>query len=330
MAFIDLVHYDAPYFLLRITMTATDLGLTHELLTDLFPQPQSPDEWEQYLLSDEQLRQYKEKGYVHGVRLLNDRQVDALRTQLSEMVQPEHEGHQFFYEYHSNESSNENSTLFHALGAWRVRPAYHDILWNPAFQMAAYQLIGAGCRLFHDQLFSKPAQHGGVIAWHQDYSYWTWTTPMSHLTCWMALDDADTENGCMYYIPGSHKWGLLDKIDLGGDMEGIRKLLTPEQIEDFDKKIPIEVKKGFASFHHPLLMHGSYENRSDRSRRATLINVFAEGVISNQEGDTQPGSDNYPQIPPGEKMQGDYYPLLVNPEKNFGSFVESIHTLNDV
>ena len=130
----------------------TDLGLNKSLLTELFPQPRNTEEWLQYALSEEQVRQFKEHGYLHKVRLLNERQLDALRDQLAEMVDPEHDGREFFYEYHTNESENADNVLFHALGAWRVRPAFHDILWNPAFLMAAYQLLDKGFRLFHDQL----------------------------------------------------------------------------------------------------------------------------------------------------------------------------------
>ena len=147
---------------------ATDLGTDHSALTELFPQPATPEGWEQYMLSEGQLRQFQEKGYLHGVRLLNTDQIAALRDELAEMVQPDHEGREFFYEYHSNESEAEETTLFHALGAWRVRPTFHDSLWNPAFAMAAYQLLGKGVRMFHDQLFSKPAHHGGVVAYAND------------------------------------------------------------------------------------------------------------------------------------------------------------------
>ncbi len=308
----------------------TDLGLDKEFLTELFPRPRGAEEWLQHALSQEQVLHFKEQGYLHGVRLLNEEQLDALRDQLAEMVDPEHQGREHFYEYHSNESENPNNVLFHALGAWRVRPAYHDVLWNPAFLMAAYQLLGAPFRLFHDQLFSKPAKHGSVVAWHQDFSYWTWTTPMAHLTCWMGLDDADVENGCLYYIPRSHHWGLLEKTGLAGDMDAVREILTPEQLADFDNKAPAEMKAGEATFHHPLLMHGSYENRSERSRRATLINVFADGVISNLEGADSPKGDNYPKIPKGDKMGGPYYPLLLDPKKSFAGFADSIPTVDDV
>ena len=309
---------------------AHDLGLTANLLTDLFPQPQTPEEWEPYRLSVEQIKHFKENGFIHGIPLLTETQIEALREQLAQMVDPDHDGREFFYEYHSNESGDAETVLFHALGAWRVRPAFHDILWNPAFLMAAYQLLGKGFHLFHDQLFSKPANHGSVVAWHQDYSYWTWTTPMAHLTCWMGLDNVDTENGCMYYVPGSHKWGLVDKLDLAGDMDAVRGLLTPEQIADFERKTPIEMKAGEASFHHPLLMHGSYENRSGRQRRATLINVFADGVISNREDDSpdSPGTDNYPKVPKGQPMDGTYYPLLFNPEKHLKNHIDSTPSID--
>jgi len=196
--------------------------------------------------------------------------------------------------------------------------------------LPAYQLLGKRFRLFHDQLFSKPAQHGGVVAWHQDFSYWTWTKPMSHLTCWIGLDDATEENGCMHYIPGSHRWGLLKKTGLAGDMESVREVLTPEQIEDFESKCPIVLKKGEATFHHPLMMHGSYKNRSDQQRRATVINVLADGVTSNFEGEDSPGTTNFPMLPKGQKMEGDFYPVLFDPVEHLDNLIESIPTIDNL
>lgn len=297
-----------------------DLGTIGQPIGNLFPQPATPAAWAQHALNAEQVRHYREFGYVKPVRVFDDRQVDALLQEFDRVVHPDNPGNEFFYEYNSNESASPNLVLFHALGAWRVMPNLHDVLWCPAFRMPAYQLLGTPYRLFHDQLFCKPAGHGGVVNWHQDYSYWTWTTPMSHLTCWIALDDVTIENGCMYFVPKSHTWGLLPRTALSGNMDTVRDLLSPDQNRAFDSRVPVELKRGEASFHHPLLMHGSYENRSQRPRRATLINVFSDGVISNREDNSPnaPGADNYPRVPKGAKMGGTYYPLLFDPVRELG------------
>ena len=283
-----------------------DLAGVHKLAGQLFEWPSSENDWDQYRLSDEQVAFFKENGYLSHVKLLDSSQVASLRKELEEITDPNHPGHHLFYEFHSNESADPSKVLFHALGAWRVTPGFHDVLWNPAFVMAASQLLGGSVRFWHDQLFCKPAKHGGVVAWHQDYSYWTRTKPMEHLTCWVGLDDADKENGCLYYVPGSHRWGLLDKPDLAGDMNGLDQYLTEEQKAQFNP-IPIEMKMGYATFHHPLLVHGSYENKTDRQRRAYVTNVFKDGTKSDA---STPLLDGVDVIPQGQKMEGKFFPLL--------------------
>ena len=309
--------------------SARDYGLSPEPVTKLFARPVTAADWAAYRLSADQVRQFRDHGYVSGIRLLDDDQVEVLRAELTEMTQPYHPGREHFYEYHSDESAAADTVLFHALGAWRVRPAFHDLLWNPAFLVPAYQLLGSSFRFFHDQLFSKPARHGGVVAWHQDYSYWTWTAPMAHLTCWIGLDDVDETNGCLHYIPGSHRWGLVEKTALAGDMEAVRERLAPEQRADFDRRQPVVLRRGEASFHHPLLMHGSYANRSERPRRATVINLLADGVRSNMDSANRPGADNYPAVPAGEPMGGPYYPLLFDPAVLAG-LAEPLPTIDTV
>src|SRR5947209_984461 len=220
--------------------------------------PRSADHPERFRLTGEQVSFFQENGFLAGVRVLTEEQIEALRASLERLADPHHPGHSLFYEFHSNESSDPATVLFHALGAWRIEEPFHDILWNAAFVAPASQLLGGPVRFWHDQLFCKPAHHGGVVAWHQDYSYWTRTEPLAHLTCWMALDESTTENGCLYYVPGSHRWNLLPVTGLTGDMDEIRTVLTDEQKEQFHP-VPIQLKPGECSFHHALTVHGSYE-----------------------------------------------------------------------
>ena len=260
-----------------------------------------------FRLSEDQVQHFHEFGYVSGVRILNDEQIEILREDLAAFFEPQHEGRELWHEYHSNESADPDRVLFHALGAWRIAESFHDLLWHPGFVRRAEQLLDGPVRFWHDQLFCKPARHGGIVAWHQDYSYWTRTRPMSHLTCWIGLDEATRDNGCLQYIPGSHKWDLLPITGLAGDMNAIEEVLTAEQWTQFQNPVAIELKVGEASFHHPLMVHGSRENSTDQPRRATVINAFREGVCSETD---QPLLDGVPIVPPGEKLDGQFFPLL--------------------
>ena len=289
-------------------MTA-DLSHHHQPLTQLFETPQHVDNWNQYRLSNDQLEFFQANGYLSGIRVLHDEQVDVLRRELAELINPNYPGHHLFYEFHSNESADPSTVLFHALGAWRISPAFHDLLWNPAFLMPSSQMLGGAVRFWHDQLFVKPPHHGGVVAWHQDYSYWTRTQPMAHLSCWIGLDDSTIENGCVHYVPGSHRWNLLPVTGLAHDMKSIESVLTDEQRAEF-KAVAIELKTGECSFHHPLMVHGSYENQSDRPRRGAVINVFRDGVRS---ASNDPLLEGIPPITVGKKIDGQFFPLLFDP-----------------
>ena len=286
-----------------------DLSTHHQPIGDLFKSPESVADWDRFRLSFEQVEFYKSNGYLAGIRLLTEDQREGLRAELSQLLDPSHPARHLFYEYNSNESSDPSRTLFHALGAWRVAVSFHDLLWNPAFLMPASQLLEGAVRFWHDQIFYKPALHGGVVAWHQDYSYWTRTRPMAHLSCWIGLDDSTRENGCVHYVPGSHTWNLLPVTGLADDMNAIQPVLSDEQKDRF-KPVAIELKKGEASFHHPLMIHGSFENKTNRPRRATVINVFHDGVVSDSD---EPPLEGVPAIPVGEKMQGQFFPLLFDP-----------------
>mgnify|MGYP002624500313 CR=1 FL=1 len=264
-----------------------DLSQQHRLIGDLFHWPESPEEWEPYWLGDDQLAFYETNGYVAGIPILTEEQCDALCEELEPLFDPTHPGNSLFHEYHSNESDSPDTVLFHALGAWRVTPGFHDILWNPAFLAPASQL------------------------WHQDYSYWTRTKPLGHLTCWIGLDPSTKDNGAVHYIPGSHRWDLLPITGLAGDMQAINEVLTPEQRATFEKPAVVELKRGHCSFHHPLMIHGSFENRTTGPRRATVINAMRDGVHSDSP---EPLLQGVPPVQPGEKVDGQFFPLLFDPK----------------
>ena len=288
----------------------SDLSEHHKAVSKLFNRPSRVEDCDQYRLTRDQIEFFHKNGYLAGIRVLDDEQIAVLRDELAELIDPNHPAHDLFYEFHSNESTDPLTVLFHALGAWRIKPGFHDLLSNPAVLMAASQLLGGAVRFWHDQLFCKPAHHGGVVGWHQDYSYWTRTQPMAHLSCWIGLDDSTRDNGCVHYVPGSHRWNLLPVTGLANDMNAIKGVLTIDQKAQF-KPVAIELKAGECSFHHPLMVHGSYENRSDHPRRGAVINVLRNGVRS---ASNEPLLQGVPPIAAGEKIEGQFFPLLFDPK----------------
>ena len=229
-------------------------------------------------------------------------------TSLNDAHRLSHPGLHLFHEFHSNQTGDPNNVLSHMLGHWRISPLFHDLPFHPALTVASAQLAVAFFQpipsspslnpttptplvplcFWHDQLFAKPPHFGGNVAWHQDYSYWTRTVPCNHITVHIALDDQTLENGSLHFIPGSHRWSRVAWNELSGeeerlplpvtdfnfaDMEGIQGVLTEEERRRF-RPVPGLLKKGEMSIHHPFTVHGSYPNRSDKPRRAAVVNYF--------------------------------------------------------
>jgi ectoine hydroxylase-related dioxygenase (phytanoyl-CoA dioxygenase family) len=280
-----------------------DLSLRH---APILGSVDSPSDSARYRLTPEERSRFERDGFLAGIPVLDEPQVDFLRSELEPLLDPDHPGVHLFYERHSNESREPGRVVFHALGAWRISAAFHDLLWNPAILVPAGQLLGGRVRFWHDQLFVKPPYLGGVVSWHQDYSYWTRTEPMAHVTCWIPLDDVDEENGCPQYVPGSHRWRLLPVTGLTGDMDAIHDVLEPEELREFHP-VPAVLRRGVASFHHPLTVHGSFQNRSARPRRGIALNFCLDGTRSASD---EPLLRGVPPIPRGQPLSGRFFPLL--------------------
>ncbi|CAL4062530.1 unnamed protein product [Meganyctiphanes norvegica] len=295
-----------------------DYSTVHEPLGELFEPIKDKSKWSSHLLSNDQVEAFWRDGYLLNVPLLSHQDCDRILDDYNYFTgEKQHPGMDMMYEYWSNQSGDPNNVLMHALGHWRLTKLFHDLAFLPNVVVAASQLLRQNeqraVRFWHDQMFAKPPHHGGCVAWHQDYSYWTRTRPMQHLTVHIALDDQKEENGVLQYIPGSHRWtrngNPLPVTDFNfKDMESIKTILTEEEKKQF-KPISSNLKKGQASFHHALAVHGSYGNKSNVPRRATVLNYFADGTISDTEEDLLNGI----KIPKGEKMAGQFFPLVFDP-----------------
>lgn len=121
-------------------------------------------------------------------------------------------------------------------------------------------LLGPDLKLYQDQLFMKPPRIGSRQRYHQDAPLGFYIDPPDMVTCWAALDDATIENGCLWMLPGTHQFGVIDKTK----WEEYEALSLAGQLP---AERPIELKAGSCSFHHGLILHCSRLNLSDKRRR---------------------------------------------------------------
>jgi hypothetical protein len=129
------------------------------------------------------------------------------------------------------------------------------------------QLIGPDIILWGSALFAKPGGDGMEVPWHQDGHYWP-IRPLAAITVWIAIDDSTTENGCMRYIPGSHRTGVLSHhLDERRDVV-FNQAIHGELFDETKAKDDV-LMAGQLSLHDLFLIHGSRPNRSTK-RRAGL------------------------------------------------------------
>lgn len=138
-------------------------------------------------------------------------------------------------------------------------------------------LLGAPPLLSGDQVFMKPPHFGSAKPYHQDNFYFQ-CTPGDHvITAWIALDDVDEENGCLRYIDGSHKIGILPHEPVPGEPYN---LVPPAELVDLSKESLAPVGKGGVVFHHSQTLHTSHRNSSDRWRRGYATHWVTSDVTS--------------------------------------------------
>lgn len=140
----------------------------------------------------------------------------------------------------------------------------YDVLFreyarHPKILDVVQSLLGPNLKIYVDQTLCKPPRVGSAKPPHQDSAYWTTIDPPDLVICWMALDDATEDNGCMRFIPGSHKLGIIEHKRL----EDFR---VEDEKVDYQSEVSVPLKAGGCSFHHSLALHRTDANHSDRRR----------------------------------------------------------------
>ena len=235
------------------------------------------------MLSQDQVAEFNRNGCLVGGQVISQNEVQELRDELDRVIG---KGQSGFAPGEpqpvqiSNLSRDKDQPVWQIVNIWEASPAFERLLYHPRITKALSQLTGKpDIFIWHDQIQYKPAHHGGINNWHQDAPYWPVLKPATPVTAWLALDDVDEENGCMWMVPGSHKWGNHIKYLENNPLEKFHELgndFTPPTDAEVKvvKRTVWPVKMGHVSFHHSMTWHGSGKNVSDRPRRAIALHYM--------------------------------------------------------
>lgn len=146
---------------------------------------------------------------------------------------------------------------------------FMEVARHPLILDRVSQLIGPDIVLWITRILCKPAVSGREVPWHQDGEYWP-MRPLATCSVWVAIDPVSTVNGCMRFIPGSHKRQELYRHHVSARENLVLNLELDQDQFDEAAAYNVELQPGQMSFHDVRLIHGSLANASGQ-RRAALI-----------------------------------------------------------
>ncbi len=201
-------------------------------------------------LSDEQIQFFNEKGYIKGFEIFNKEDADENRKNFDRIL----------------EKFLNTGKGSYAIDRYQDRiKEIWDLANNSKIVSYVTDLLGSNVVCWATHYFCKLPGDDKGVAWHQDCTYWP-VTPSKTITVWLAIDDADIENGCMQFIPGSHVHGLIEPRKSIESEKNVLSLTVDDPEKYGEQPVDVELKAGRISVHSDLLLHGSLPNKSDRRR----------------------------------------------------------------
>jgi len=212
-------------------------------------------------LTREQIATFNRDGFLKGVHIFNQDEIANHRRHFDDLLERV---------VAAGGDSYSIST------AHLKYPQVYDLLAHPRIVAVVKDLLGEDVIGWGSHYFCKMPRDGKRVSWHQDASYWP-LTPSKTVTVWLAIDDADVENACMRFIPGSHLYGHLTWRLSEADEDNVLNQSVSD-VERFGAPVDDVLRAGEISIHSDLTLHGSEANDSDRRRCGLTLRYCAAEV----------------------------------------------------
>ncbi len=253
-------------------------------------------------IGDEQVEFFQEHGYLQLSAFFSKQEMSELREALDKTVAEKRArilgG--------GRETDDDYNRVFNQMvNLWVDYEVVRKYTFDVRLAEAARKV--SRCRrlaIYHDHGLIKPGgERSKETNWHQDAPYW----PMEQvgaLSAWIAVDDVTVDNGCMQFIPGSHKHGRLAPVALGTEGASVLKEIEGTAPEP----VVMEMEAGGVTLHHGCTFHYATPNRTSSPRRALAIIYIPEYVHYNGRWDA--GGDQ--TLKPGAPFGGPLHPILAS------------------
>jgi ectoine hydroxylase-related dioxygenase (phytanoyl-CoA dioxygenase family) len=212
-------------------------------------------------LTANQVEGFNRSGFIRPLDVYTDEQITSIRQYFDKLLE---------------DAIAAGGDSYSISTAHMKHAGVYDILTNPIIVDYVADLLGENVIAWGSHFFCKMPGDGRAVAWHQDASYWP-LSPSKAVTVWLAIDDADLENGCMKFIAGSHHFGHMTYKESSPDEHNVLNQ-TVENPEQFGEEAVDDLKAGQVSIHSDLLLHGSDANNSDRRRCGLTLRYCAADV----------------------------------------------------
>ena len=204
------------------------------------------------MLTAKQINEYSEKGFTILDYQLSDLELDEIKSMHDNILKK----HPEFRDYCPTLLKYDRNFLKYAQ--------------DPEILNCVKQVIGTNLAVWNQSFFAKPGINGKETPWHQDGAYWP-IRPLATCTVWLAVDDSNIENGCLKYMPGSHKRKDLKKHKTDNtENYTLNQEIDPSEYSE-DKAFHLQLKAGQMALHDVYIVHGSGVNTSPHSRRGMTM-----------------------------------------------------------
>jgi ectoine hydroxylase-related dioxygenase (phytanoyl-CoA dioxygenase family) len=243
-------------------------------------------------LSDTQVQQYLDQGYLFPISVFDTQEAAQMRAELERIES----------EWNAAELPRSVKT-YKRVNAHAVMPFAYDLAQRAELLDVVEGILGPNILIYGVEFFIKEPKTPHYVSMHQDLTYWGLGDTQKMVTAWLALSPATVESGCMEFVRASHKLAIQPHKDTFAEDNLLSRGQEVEVTVAESERTAIELAPGQMSLHHGMTIHGSGPNNSNDRRIGVVIRYMSTDVKPQNE------APDYAVLARGEYAFDAFHPI---------------------